>query len=192
MGEVFIYGTFFGVLFMLLPVFVTVDFYVDLGEKTAWFSVSLYRYFRLLGGYLQPVWGGIAFHIKKKAIFLPYQNMSTAKKKFEITKGFQLWRFHQVIETGGANTPYGVLVAAFVQSVSAGIFSVLRTRHPFLSLKNSLLMTNRSELKLSAQTIVVFNGFVLSIALTKKITEVFLNWIRKKRFTKYSKERQNN
>lgn len=184
MGEFFVYGTFFGTLLFLLPVFVYVDVYFDLRGRKAWFSFSIYRFLRVFGGYAEVRKEGIALHLTKKfAILVRYADMGATKKKFEITKGFQLWKFHQTVETGGAGSPYAVLLAAAVQSAGGAAFSYLRTKHPFLSLKNITVFAERPCLKLSTQTATVFNGLVLLVAISKKILEALINWIRKSKST---------
>lgn len=193
MGEFFIYSFFLGMLFFLFPVFVYLDGYTDLRENKYCFSLGLYKYLKVFGGYMQLTSDGIAVHVTdKKAIFIPYKNMTDTRKKFEITKGFQLYRYHQVIETGNVNSPYGFLLAGFLQSLGGGIFSVMQTKHPFLSLKNSTLLTEEGTLKISVQAVTVFNGLVVTIALSKKILEAIINWIRKKRLTASWKKRQSN
>ena len=182
MSELFIYSAFFGTLFFLFPIFVYIDAYVDIAENKCWFAVSLFKYLKVFGGYAQVKKEGLVFHItKKKAVILPYKQFAPMRKKFEVTKGFQLYRFHQIIETGGEGKPSGVIIAAALQSISTQIFSVMHTFHPFLSLKNGVLLSDRSDLKISLHAVTIFNGLILSIAFTKKILEAFLNWIRKKR-----------
>lgn len=193
MGELFLYSTFAGVLLFFFPVYIWVDAYVDIRQNRAWFSVSAYKFFKLFGGYGELDREGVAVHLtKKKAIFLPFDQMGETRKKFEITKGFQLWRFHQVLETGGANSVYSVLIAAALQSVSGGTFGYLRTKHPFLSLKNSTLLAEKPCLKVSVETALIFNGFVLTMAITKKLLEAMINWIRKRKSTAFLKRQRSN
>ncbi len=193
MGELFVYSLFFGVLFFFFPVFVYVDGYVDAAENKAWFALCLFRRLKIYGGYGELRKGGVALHLTdKKAVFLPYTAMSDTRKKFEITKGFQLWRFHQIVEVSGAEKLYGVLLAAVMQSAGAAAFSVLKTRHPFVSLKSSILLTEQATLKVSVQFATVFNGFVLTLALIKKGLEELLKWIKEKRSTASWKRLPNN
>ena len=193
MGEFVIYSLFFGILLFLFPIFIYIDAYVDVRENKCWFALSLFKFVKIFGGYLQIKKEGLVFHItEKKAVILPYKQMAPMRKKFEVTKGFQLYRFHQIVETGGEGQPSGVVIAAALQVASAQIFSVLETMHPFLSLKNGVLLTERAELKLSLQFVTVFNGLILSIAIGKKLLEAFLKWIRKKRLTASWKKQLSN
>ena len=189
MGEFFVVAAFTGTLLFLLPVFLRTDVYLDLFENRAWFSVYLYGFIKLFGGYAELNREGIAVHVtKKKAFFIFYNKMGDTRKQFEITQGFQLWRHHQIIETGGVNTPVTPLAASFIQSASGAVCSYLQTRYPFISLKNSMLVTENASFKLTTQTTVVFNLLVVVIAITKKILEAIINWIRKKRSIRYSKK----
>lgn len=193
MGELFVYFSFFGTLLFLLPVFVYADIYVDVKENKCWFALSLYKFFKVFGGYAQVKKEGLVFHLTdKKAILLPYKQLAPMRKKFEITKGFQLYRFHQIVETGGGGNPSGVVIATALQSLSKAIFSVMQTNHPFLSLKNGVLLNENPNLKLTLQTATIFNGLILSIAIGKKITEALLKWIRKKRLTVLWKRQPSN
>ena len=193
MGEFFVYFTFFGILLLFFPIFVYLDVYLDVSENKCWFAVSLYKYLKVFGGYAQIYQSGVVFHITdKKAILLPFGQMASTRKKFEITKGFQLYRFHQIVEVSGAGKPYGALVAAAIQSASGQAFSVLKTKHPFLSLKNSTLLCERPCLKLTFQAVTAFNLLILTIAVSKKILEALINWIRKKRSTASWKKQPSN
>ena len=119
MGELFVYSAFLGIFFFLLPIFVRVDAYVDARENKLWFSLSLYRFFRVFGGYAELRREGLVLHLtEKKAVIVPFAQMGSTRKKFEITKGFQLYSFHQIVETGGASSPYGALIGAFFQSAA--------------------------------------------------------------------------
>ncbi len=184
MGEFFVYSLFFGTLLFLFPIFVYLDAYADVAENKCYFSLSLFKYLKVFGGYLQFKKEGIVFHLtKKKAVILPYRQIAPMRKKFEITKGFQLTRFHQIVESGGEGSPAGVLFASALQVLSGQTFSVMQTLHPFLSLKNGVLLREERTFKITLQAATVFNGLILSIAIGKKLLEAFLKWIRKKRST---------
>jgi hypothetical protein len=193
MSEVFIISFFAGMVLFLFPVFVYTDAYLDLKENKAWFSLSLFKHLKIFGGYAQLEQDGIVLHLsKKKAVFVFYNQMSSTRKKFEITDGFQLYRFHQIVETGGSQSPTGVMIASLLQSFGGAVCAVLKTKHPFLSLKNGTLLANEPCLKVSLQTVFIFNNLVLTIAIVKKILEVIINWIRKKRLTAYLRKQRNN
>ena len=182
MGELFVYLLLFSVAGLIFPVYVHADVYADLGENKCWFAVGLYKHLKLFSGYFRFRKEGIALHLsRKKAILLPYGKMADTRKQFEITKGFQICRFHQIVEVGTLGSGAGIAIAALVQALSAQVFSVLQTDHPFLSLRNSTLLTEQRSLKTSFQSVLVFNGLVLAVAMSKKILEALLNWIRRRK-----------
>ena len=183
MGEFFVWSTFFGALIFFFPVFLGSDVYLNVRENKAYFALSVFGV-RVFGGYGELYREGAAIHLTKKyAIFLPYDKMGDTRKYFEITDGFQLYKFHQIVETGGADTVYGVLLAAVLQAGGGAAFAYLKTKHPFLSLKNGTVLADEVCLKLTVETVTVFNGLVLTLAIAKKTLEAFLNWIRNKKLT---------
>ncbi len=193
MGEFFVYSFFTGILLFLFPVFVHTDVYVDIRENRTNFSVRLFRLIKIVGGYIKLKTDGIAIHLsEKKAAFFSFSKMLEPRRRFQITDGIQLYKFHQIIETGGAQTIWGIMIASTLQSFGGAAYAVLKTKHPFLSLKNGTLLAEKPCLKYSAQIVVIINGLVIAIALIKKLLEVIINWNRKKRLTAFLKKQQSN
>ncbi len=191
MGEFFVWSLFIGTVLFFFPVFLSTDVYLNVFENRAWFAFSLFG-LKVFGGYAEVRKDGIALHLTEKyAILLAYERMGETKKYFEITDGFQLYRLHQTVETGGSESAYGVMIAALLQSAGGAAFAVLRTRHPFLSLKNGTVLSDRPCLKITLGTTTVFNGFVLTLAIVKKLLEAFLNWIKKRKSMVLWKRRHN-
>ncbi len=192
MGEFFVVSTFLGALLLFFPVFVDFHLYVDVRENKASFALSPFG-LRIVGGYAELRREGIAIHLTEKfAILLPYAGMRDTRKYFEITYGFQLYRFRQVVETGGAEKISGLLLAAALQAAGGAAFAVLRTRHPFLELENGTLLAQTPCLKVSLMTTTVFNGLILAIAIGKKLLEALINWIRKRKSTQSWKKQPSN
>lgn len=190
MGELFVWSTFLGALFFFFPVFVGFDVYTDVRENQASFALSLFG-LRVFGGYAELKKDGVAIHLTEKfALLLAYDRMGDTRKYFEITDGFQLMKLHEIVETGGADTVYGIFLAALLQAGGGAAFAVLRTRHPFLSLKNGTVLSDKPCLKISFESVTLFNGLVLTLALTKKALEAWLNWIRNKKLTALWKRRR--
>lgn len=184
MGEFFVYSFFFGTLLFLFPIFVDADLYLDAYENRGWFSISLYHRLRLFGGYAEVRGEGFVFHLsKKKAVILPYGEMSNAKKKFEVTKGFQPVRFHQLLEIGGARDARSVVFAALFSAVSGATYSVLHEKYEALSFRNTAVLHQGACLKGSIRISAAMNILVLGMALTKKIMEDFLKWMKKRKST---------
>ncbi len=183
MGEFFVWASFLGTLLFFFPVFLGLDVFLDIRENKASFALSACG-LRLFGGYMEVRREGIAIHLTKHyAILLLYEKIGDTRKYFEITDGFQLYKLHQTVETGGEGSALGVLLAAILRSSAGAAFGVLKTRYPFLSLKNGTVLADRPCLKLTLETLTVFNGLVLTLAIVKKSLEAILNWIRNKKLT---------
>ena len=184
MGEFFVISFFVGTLLFVFPIFVGADLYLDVRENRAWFALSVFG-LRLLGGYGEILRDGIAVHLTKRfAYFMPFAKMrDDTRKYFEIADGFQLYKFHQIVETGGADKIYGIFIAAALQAAGGAAFGILRTRYPFLSLKNGTVLSEKPCLKVSIKTVTIMSGLVVTLAIAKKILEALLNWIRNKKLT---------
>lgn len=193
MGGFFVPLIFAGAAGLIFPVFLFVDLYADIFENRAWFCVSLFHKIKLFGGYAQIRKEGFVFHFtKKKAVFLPFSDLTSARKQFEVTKGFQLWRYHQTVETGGADAPRGIALAASMRLAACAAGSVLQERHGFLSLKSSLLLHEAPCLKITVRAALILNGLVLLTALTKKLLEGIIEWTKNKNSTVSWKKLQKN
>ena len=117
MGELFVVSFFVGMLMFLFPVFVHTDIYVDIRENKANFCIRVFRLIKVAGGYIQLKSDGIVIHLsKKKAVFFSFEKMKPSRR-FQISEGFQLYKFHQIIETGGSQTIWGIMAASALQSL---------------------------------------------------------------------------
>lgn len=184
-----VYFTFFGAILFLFPIVVSAEVYADFSKNRLWFSVRLFRRIRIFGGYAQFRREGIALHLSAtKAVIIRYSSLSSARKKFEITKGFQLTSLHQIVEVG--NSLSGTAAAAAAAIFGGSAFSVLHEKFGILSLRNRAVLYRTPHLNVSLRAAIIFNGLVLFLALFKKITEVFLIWIRKIKLTVFSKKQR--
>ncbi len=183
MDEFFIWGTFLGAFFLFVPIFVYADYYANAGANRLWFSLSLYGV-RIFGGYSELRREGIAVHLTKKfALLLPYGKIFDPHRKHVFAKAVRLWEFRQIVEIGGIDRIQAVLVAAAIGIPSGSIWGYLRTRYPYVSFKNSVVFAKERCLKLTCRTAIVTNLLSVSIALTKKLMEALINWIRTKKST---------
>lgn len=113
-------------IFLFAPIVQEFNVFGDLGGKKLAFSLYLFGFVKLAGGYVTSYRGGVAVHLsEKKAVLLPYSGMNEERKKFKIFRSFRLISLETSAETGAAVT-YAALKG-------------------FLALKGAL---NKSELKL--------------------------------------------
>lgn len=184
MENVIVYGAFVGALILLFPIFISMDAYVNPLQGKLFFVLRLFGLLPVFGGYMTVEKEGIAMHIsEKKAILFPYKDMGKERKKFEITAGFQTYTFKSTVEIGFEDFPFAAFsAAALLQTLSAAIFPVLKRRKPFLTLKNSVFLSeNAHGVRITAHLITVFNQLTVIIAIIKIILEEMIQlWQAKK------------
>lgn len=175
---------FVGFFIFLFPIFINVNAFIDVKNKKGCFGIYLFRFIKIYGGYATLYKEGIAIHLtENKAVLLPFNEMADTRKKFEITDGFQIVSYHQVVEIGNRENTGGALMAAVAaEAVSGALFSFFFAKKKYLSLKSgTLLLSDKNELKVSANLKTVFNVLVLSMAAIKIILEKVLHHERKRK-----------
>ena len=191
MGGLFLYAFFFGTLLFFLPVFVYADLYLDAARNRGWFTISLYHRLRVFSGYLQLRREGAVLHLtKKKAVILPFREMPAARKRFEVTDGFQPWKISQVVELGGAGRAETALLAAFLRAAGGAAYAVAKERYARVGLHTSVLLCKIPRLRVSMQAAAVCNGLVISLALGKIVLEGIAEWMKKRRSTAFWNRRR--
>lgn len=190
MKNAFVYGAFIGSLFFLFPIFLNVDAYTDLNENKVFFSLHIFKFIKIIGGYIVVQSKGLVFHIsEKKALFLNYENMQNERKKFEITAGFQLYTLRTSLELGDEQFPAaGLYTALFSQLLSQVFYPWITFRKRFINLKNgTLLLHGGNSVKATVHVVTVFNQLTIGIALFKIILEAIINLWQKMKSTKQSR-----
>lgn len=178
-------------IFLLCPVFLSVNVFADGNERKGYFSFYLMRLIKVYGGYATLYDRGIAFHLTgKKAVLLPYGEIVDTRKKFEITRGFYILAYSHVAEIGRAADPAAALLAcAAVQAVSTCVAGYAFRTGKCASFKTDVLLhTQENCIKVSLRAVLVFNLAILMLAAGKiafrKILEKIEKHERKKARTK--------
>lgn len=79
------------ILLLFFPIYVKTDGHYDMNGRKLTFSISLYRFFRVFGGYIATYKGGLAMHVSpQKAILIPYKDLNRERKRFSIMRAFHL------------------------------------------------------------------------------------------------------
>ena len=187
MENALIYGAFIGNVILFFPVFLSLDSYTDLLKNKVFFSVYLFKFIKIFGGYLTLHRDGIAIHLgEKKALFVKYADMQNERKKFEITAGFQLYSLRTSIELGNKYFPMlGFYAAAFAQILSRTIYPLFCRNKKFLNLKNGTILTPMDDdVKVTMHLVTVFNQLTVLIAFFKLMLEEIINLWQKKKNTR--------
>jgi hypothetical protein len=160
-----------------MPIFCNFNVFLDINKNKYYFGIFLFKFIKLYGGYFQLFNEGLVFHVSEnKALILPYDKVFESRNKFKITKGFEIIRFHQVIEYGNKNDlEKPVYVTALTQIIFGIIYGKTKATKPFVNLKNSTLLIEEDDIfKLSANIVAAFNMIVIIIFLSKILLEKIL------------------
>jgi len=166
MENFIVISAFLSFIIFVFPIFATAS--VIIGDKKIGFSIYLFSFIKLGGGYITFHKDGYCAHISKnKAIFVPYGNMGEERKKFAVTEGFQLYKLHLTAELNkGAD--YAIPLTVMLQSGLRSVFFRIKNERQYLSLKSGVLLSD-GEFSLTLKTVTVFNAFVIARAVIKII-----------------------
>lgn len=171
-------------IFFFFPVFLTVDGYMDLTANKLYFSLKIFKFIKVIGGYIVFGKDGETIHIsEKKAFFRPYADMKEDEKKLKLFKGFQLFSFRASLELGDEDFPAaGLYTALATQLLSQALYPLVQKDRVFMELKNGvLLLHGENALKITVRLVTVFNQFAITIAVVKNILEGIINYGRKRK-----------
>ena len=166
----YILALIFGVLlFLLFPVFLNVNIFVDVHARKMYFSFYVLRLIKIYGGYATLYDEGIAFHLtKNKAVLLPYREIINTRQKFEITRGFYVFAYSHTLEVGTEDASRAVTLSALAQIVSGIVAGYIFSERKCVSFKTDLILyANKKCLKASGRIVLVFNFLILFIAAFK-------------------------
>ena len=162
-------------ILLFLPITFETDLHYDLNRRKLAFSVSIYRIFKIIGGYLTSYPGGIAIHkSSKNAILKPYSQLDSDRKRFSFIRSFRLSSFTLTTETGAE---YLFLVAV-IQILLRCIFFVYGGTKE--KVENNLWLTDGDKLIVSLNFIAYFNIFILLKEFAKFLRgKISLLWQKK-------------
>ena len=107
---------------LFFPIYLKADGHYDMNGRKLAFSIAIYRFFRVLGGYIATYQGGLAMHLSpKKAVLIPYKDLNNERKRFSIMRTFRLRKLQITTETGAEY----LLPCAATQAVFRLIFFIL-------------------------------------------------------------------
>jgi len=173
----FIIGTVIGsvMLFLFLPITFETDIHYDLNRKKLAFSVFIYKFFKVIGGYCTVYSGGIAIHrSSQKVILKPYAQLDNDRKRFSFMRSFRLSSFVLTTETGAEY----LLEIALIQILLRVIFVIKGGTKE--DVENNLWLTDGDVLRISLNFIAYFNLFILLREFVKFLKEkMSLLWQKK-------------
>lgn len=160
---------------LFLPIFLTIDIHYDMNRRKFCFSLRLFGFLRLIGGYIATYKGGLAIHVsKKKAFLLPYSEVDKKRKKFSFMRTFHLSSFVLTTETGAE---YLLPIATAHAVLRTYFFSKGGKKN---KIENNLWLTDGDVLRISLKATLRFTLWMLLCALFKFIKEKLKELWRRK------------
>ena len=155
------------ILFLLFfPIYIKADTHYDMNGRKLAFALSLYKFFRVYGGYIATYPGGFAMHTStNKAILLPYRNINSERKRFSVIRAFRLKGLNITVETGAEY----LMAVSFVQILFRIIFFAVGGRRE--NIENNIWLTDGDILRVSGNFTVSFNLFIILKHLLSKLKE---------------------
>lgn len=172
------------IIFLVFPIVLQANIYLDLEQKKVYFSFYIFRTVKIYGGYAKLYDHGIVFHLSKnKAILLPYSEIIDTRKKFELTKGFSVIEYRQVVEIGSESSPFiTVFLGTVLQVITDTVLSVFQTRNKQLVLSSEcLLYPNRTGSRVTLSAEIVFNFSLIFISFIKILLRKIIEYGRQRK-----------
>ena len=155
-------------IFILLffPIYVKADGHYDMNGRKMAFSLALYRYFRVLGGYIATYPGGLAVHISpQRAILIAYKDLDSEKKRLFIMRSFRLKKMNITVETGAEY----LLSCTAIQAFFRLIFFAIGGKKE--KIENNIWLTDGDVLRITMNVSIRLNLFILLRRLVITIKE---------------------
>ncbi len=141
---------------LFFPIYLETDVHYDMNRRKFAFAVYAYKCIPIIGGYVATYSGGFAVHVsKKKAILIPYNRVNSERKKFSFIKTFRVKSFILTTEVGAEY----LVLTAIVHSLLRMLFFI--TGGEKEGVENNLWLTDGDILRISLNSLVYFNLFIL-------------------------------
>lgn len=160
---------------LFFPIYVEIDAHYDMNRRKFAFGVYAYKTIKIVGGYIATYTGGLAMHLsQKKAVLIPYSQVDSERKKFSFIKTFRLKELVLTAETGAE-----YLFLSSVVHTILRIFFLIKVGDRE-KIKNNLWLTDGDVLRLSLNSLLYFNLFMLFKNFLIFLKEKIKIYVRKK------------
>ncbi len=159
---------------LFLPIPLKTNVHYDMNRRKFCFSVYLFYFIRIFGGYIATYKGGLALHISnKKAILLPYAQINNERKRFSFVKTFRLKSLTITTETGAE---YLLPIALAHTGIRTYFFAKGGKKE---KIEQNLWLTDGDVLRVSLTFVVHFTLFMLLREFVKFLKEKWKIWQEK-------------
>ena len=164
-----------GSILLFAPIYLTLDGYYDLNRRKLAFAVRVYKFIKILGGYIATYTGGLAIHLSKnKAIIVPYLQINNERKRFSFMRTFRLKSCLLTTETGAEYIP----LATLAHTCTRAYYTAKGGKTQ--GIENKLWITDGDVLKVALRFTVSFNLFIISKRFLAYLKEKLKNIWQKK------------
>ena len=158
---------------LFLPIPLKTNIHYDMNRRKFCFSVYLFGFLRIVGGYIATYKGGLALHItKKKAILLPYSQINNERKRFSFIRTFRLKALTLTTETGAEY----LLPLALAHTGLRAYFFIKGGKKE--DIEQNLWLTDGDVLRVSATICVHFTMYMLIKQFIKFLKEKWEVWLK--------------
>ena len=159
---------------IFLPIPLKTNVHYDMNRRKFAFSVYLFGFLRILGGYIATYKGGLALHISdKKAIILPYSQINSERKRFSFMRTFRLKSLRLTTETGAE---YLLLTALAYTGLRTYFFIKGGKKE---DIEENLWLTDGDVFRISSTIVVHFTIYMLIKQFVKYLKEKWKIWLKK-------------
>lgn len=160
---------------LFLPISFKIAAHYDMNRKKFCFSVYLFSFLKIIGGYIATYKGGFAIHVsEKKAFLLPYSQINSERKRFSFMNTFRLVSALLTTETGAEY----LLPSALAHTALRTIFFAKGGEKE--NIQNNLWLTDGDVLRVSFAVGMKFTLFILLKNLLRFIKEKMKSLWQKK------------
>ena len=141
---------------IFLPIQLKTNVHYDMSRRKFAFSVYLFGFLRIFGGYIATYKGGLALHITdKKAILLPYSQINNERKRFSFMRTFRLKSITLTAETGAE-----YLLPIILTCIGVRTYFFIKGGKKE-DIEQNLWLTNGDVLRVSATVVTQFTIYAL-------------------------------
>ncbi len=142
--------------------------------KKLFFSIKLFKVFKIFSGYAELKKDGIFIHLThKKAILIPYSSLTGMKKKIKPLKDYHIIKWEFEADLGFATkTVLALETAFFVNYITSFINWLTSNIKPYLIIKNNVnVYESQNVFKMYFYGTILLNLLMIILSLIKIVLE---------------------
>jgi len=159
---------------LIFPLFISVKACIIFNDKKLYFTLQLFGFIKLLGGYVELGKDGLIIHLSKnKAIIIEKKNLLSVGKKFKPLKDYHVIKFVFLLEIGAKNRELIALESAFIVNYISEIAKwIIYNKKPYVNYSGNVNMYQDTDnINIFIDTVFLLNLLMILLSLIKIIWE---------------------